>query len=148
MMELVLYTVQSWNPQTQVVLTKFDKYWKGWSPNQFSTVVLSIVSDATTREQMAQSSLTVDYLVPQADVANLNKSGSGVNMYIGPAYQNLIAFYNNAKPPLNNELVRQALSDAIPYQQIVNNVMQGFATQSAGPIPAGMWGHNRLTSPR
>ena len=91
---------------------------------------------------MAKSSLAIDYLVPEADVANLNKSGSGVNMYIGPAYQNLIAFYNNAKPPLNNELVRQALSYAVPYQQIVNNVMQGFATQSTGPIPAGMWGHN------
>jgi peptide/nickel transport system substrate-binding protein len=96
------YTVQSWNPQTQVVLTKFNDYWKGWSSNQFSTVVISIVSDSTTSEQMAQSSLAIDYLVPQADVARLNQSGSGVTMYIGPAFQNLIAFYNNAKPPLNN----------------------------------------------
>jgi peptide/nickel transport system substrate-binding protein len=135
------YIVKSWQPQTQVVLTKFDKYWRGWSSNQYSTAVIKIVADATTREQMVESESAIASLLPSADIANL-QSNSKVKVYIGPSYQNLIAQFNTAKPPLNNVLVRRALSYSIPYQQVVQNVMLGYATQSVGVVPKGMFGHN------
>ncbi|MEM3192790.1 MAG: ABC transporter substrate-binding protein, partial [Candidatus Parvarchaeota archaeon] len=37
---------------------------------------------------------------------------------------------------------REALSYAWPYQEIINTSLSGYATQSRGPIPVGMWGHD------
>jgi peptide/nickel transport system substrate-binding protein len=64
-----------------------------------------------------------------------------VKVYTSPQYQNLLGFFNNKKFPLNNTLVRQAISYAIPYDQIITGVLHGFGSQSIGPIPSGMPGH-------
>ena len=51
---------------------------------------------------------------------------------------NFTAFFNTLRPPLDNPLVRQALSYAIPYQDIVDVGQLGFATQARGPAPQGV----------
>ncbi|MBK8021173.1 MAG: hypothetical protein IPK19_06990 [Chloroflexi bacterium] len=43
--------------------------------------------------------------------------------------------------PFDNKLVRQAVSMAIPYDAIVENVVYGYGSQPTSPIPAGMEGH-------
>jgi len=53
---------------------------------------------------------------------------------------NLLGLINMEKEPTNNKLVRQALSYAFPYQQFIEVVMLGQATQAYGPVPAGVWG--------
>ena len=42
----------------------------------------------------------------------------------------MICLINTEKPPLDNKLVRQAISYAVPYDDIVNYVMSGYAEQS------------------
>lgn len=141
------YYVSSWSPQTEVVLKKFDNYWGGWNSSKFSEAIIQIVSNSATREQMVTSSgsTVVTSYVPYTDIAGL-QNNSNVKVYVSHSYQNLIAFYNNLTFPTNNTLVREALSYAWPYQSIINSTLMGFATQSRGPIPVGMWGHdNNLT---
>ena len=58
-----------------------------------------------------------------------------------PSFQNLIVFSNTEKAPLDNKLVRQALSYAFPYGDVVEYAMGGYAVQGKGPIPVGHWGH-------
>lgn len=141
------YYVSSWNPQTEVILQKFNNYYGGWNTSKFSEAIIQIVSNAATREQMvttAGSDVVTSY-IPYSDIPGL-MNDSTVHVSIGPSYQNLIAFYNNLTFPTNNSLVRQALSYAWPYQEIIQNALSGYATQSRGPIPVGMWGHdNNLT---
>jgi len=50
---------------------------------------------------------------------------------------------NTVKPPLDNKLVRQALSYSFPYEQFIQGVMGERATQSYGPVPVGMWGQSK-----
>jgi peptide/nickel transport system substrate-binding protein len=50
-----------------------------------------------------------------------------------------VGFFNTLRPPLDNKLVRQALSYAIPYDDIIAIGAQGYGTQSRGPVPAGVW---------
>jgi peptide/nickel transport system substrate-binding protein len=51
-------------------------------------------------------------------------------------------FFNTGKEPLNNKLVRQALSYAFPYQDVVSYCLEGYGRQGRGPIPYGLWGHS------
>jgi peptide/nickel transport system substrate-binding protein len=44
--------------------------------------------------------------------------------------------------PYRLKNVRKALSHALDYQAVIDNVAQGFGTQGQGPVPKGMFGHN------
>src|SRR4029077_8585447 len=44
----------------------------------------------------------------------------------------------NDKPPFNNEKFREALSYAVPYQQILSNVIFGYGTLYYGAYPPAM----------
>jgi peptide/nickel transport system substrate-binding protein len=48
---------------------------------------------------------------------------------------------NAAKEPLNNQLVRQALAWATPYEQIYKAVYSGYMVPNYGPIPIGWLGY-------
>ena len=63
-------------------------------------------------------------------------------MQINPSYENLFFTINTQKGPLKDKLVRQAISYAFPYDDVINSVMGGYATQADGPVPAGLWGHS------
>jgi peptide/nickel transport system substrate-binding protein len=54
----------------------------------------------------------------------------------------MLGLINTQKPPLDDPLVRQALSYSFPYQQMIEGVMGDRATQAHGPVPAGIWGHS------
>jgi peptide/nickel transport system substrate-binding protein len=48
---------------------------------------------------------------------------------------------NNAVAPFDNELVRQAVSMAIPYDAIIDNVILGYGQQPRSPVSVGMEGY-------
>jgi peptide/nickel transport system substrate-binding protein len=50
-------------------------------------------------------------------------------------------FFNTLKYPLNITKVRQALSYAVPYQDIIA-ALNGYARQARGPVPYGLWPHS------
>ena len=135
------YTVTKWDPQNEVDLQKFPGYWGGWSSDQFDVAVFKIVRDETVQEQMIKSGeIQIAQQVPFADIPSL-QNDSQVKVYMNPQYQNLFGLLNNKKFPFNNTLIRQAVSYAIPYQQIVTSVLHGYGSQAVGPIPRGMPGH-------
>jgi peptide/nickel transport system substrate-binding protein len=43
--------------------------------------------------------------------------------------------------PLDDARVRQAISMAIPYDAIIENLIYGYGSQPTSPLPAGMEGH-------
>jgi peptide/nickel transport system substrate-binding protein len=61
----------------------------------------------------------------------------GVNVISEPTRNQIIMGLNNSTPPFDNKLVRQALSYAVPYDSIIEDVYGGQAQLSKGPIPVG-----------
>jgi peptide/nickel transport system substrate-binding protein len=53
---------------------------------------------------------------------------------------NAIAFYNVKKALLDNKLVREAISLAIPYEENIK-LNEGSVTSSSGSITKGLWGY-------
>ena len=136
------YVIEKWDKELdQVTLAKFEDYWGGWAGKHFDKVVIKSVPEwATARLQLEAGDADIVDRLPYEDIEALEKV-QGIEIVRTPAYQNMFGFFNTKKPPLDNKLVRQAISHAVPYQDIVNYVMRGNARQSKGPVPYGMWGH-------
>ncbi|MGC8911341.1 MAG: ABC transporter substrate-binding protein [Nitrososphaeria archaeon] len=135
------FTIESYEAGFQIVLKRFDKYWRGWSGNHIEKVLIKTVRDPTARLQAIKAGeadftvdLPVDYLPELKDNPN-------VKVLAVPSYRNLLGMINTKRAPTDNVLVRQALAYAFPYDAVVKNVMQNYAAQSKGPIPIGMIGY-------
>ncbi len=135
------YKVQSTKRGEEVVLTRFAEYWRGWEGNHFDKVIIKKVPETASRRQLVEkgeADVTIE--LPYEDVEAL-KNNPNVEVLTAPAFQNLFFCLNTEKAPLNNKLVRQALSYAFPYDDVVKYAMGNYATQARGPIPHGHWGH-------
>ncbi len=48
------YMLESYTPDQEIVFTKNPDYWGGWQPGQFDKVVVEIVGEAVTQQQMLE----------------------------------------------------------------------------------------------
>lgn len=133
------YVIESYKPDQEIVFKKFADYWGGWQPNQYDTVLVSIVPEATTQQQMFEAG-DVDLVtrIPQENYASF-KNNPKYTYLEEPSFYNYVGFFNTTKKPLDDVKVRQALSYAIPYDDIIKIGAKGLGTQSRGPVPAGVW---------
>lgn len=79
--------------------------------------------------------------LPAEDLASL-KDNSNVIVKILPSFENMMLFFNTENEILSNKTVRQALSYAFPYDDVIKYAFGDLAKRATGPIPAGMWGHS------
>jgi len=135
------YTIESYERGSRLVMTRFEEYWGGWKPGQFEKIVFEISQDSVVLQQKIESGVAdFTYGVPPDNIPTLEKNTDLV-VYTNPSFQNLVGLLNTKKPPLDNKLVRQALSYSFPYEQFIQGVMGSRATQARGVVPKGMWGH-------
>lgn len=136
------YMLKSWSSGKPLVLTKFQGYWGGWSGSHYDNVVFETISDPNTMAQKLKSGqLTYAAELPVQQLDAL-KSSPNVKIVETPSFQNLIGFFNTQDTKLKDPKVREALTDAFPYSQVIQNVMHNEATQGQGPVPKGLWGHD------
>jgi len=135
------YMLQSYQPGEQVVLTQFPEYWGGWEGEHYEKAVIRAVSEAATKRQLVtKGDVDITMELPAEDLEAL-KSDPNVEVLAAPSFQNLFLMMNTQVEPMDNVLVRQAMSYAFPYDDIIDFALGGLATQGRGPVPIGMWGH-------
>ncbi|MGZ9222153.1 MAG: ABC transporter substrate-binding protein, partial [Anaerolineales bacterium] len=133
------YMVESYTPDAEIVFTQNLDYWGGWQEGQYEKVVVSIVPEATTRQQMLEGgSVDLAAALPAENLATF-ENDPNYTVYKEPSFFNYLGFFNTLKPPLDNVKVRQALSYAIPYDDIIAIAAKGLGTQSHGPVPGGVF---------
>ena len=133
------FTIESYIPDQEIVLTRFDDYWGGWQDGQFDKVLIKIVPEAVTQQQMLEGG-EVDLVtrIPQENYDDF-RNKPDYDVIVEPSFFNYVGFFNTLRAPLDNTKVRQALSYAIPYDDIIKIGAYGLGTQSRGPVPAGVW---------
>ncbi len=134
------YTIESYTPDKEVLLTKFDAYWGGWTDtNHYDKVLISITPEAAVQQQMLDGGdVDIALALPLENIAQY-KTNPDYTYIEEPSFFNYVGYFNTQKAPLDDVLVRQALSYAIPYEDIITIGAQGFGTQSRGPVPAGVF---------
>ncbi|MFP4052155.1 MAG: ABC transporter substrate-binding protein [Thermoplasmata archaeon] len=139
------YTIDSYTQGEKLVLKKFDDYWQGWdsNKNKFDQVVIRNIPEATTaRQELEGGNVHVVERLPYEQLQEAKKKDN-VELKETPSFQNMIGFFNTEKKPFDDIKFRKAVSYAVPYQDIVDEVYHGNARQGRGPIPYGMWSHSQ-----
>jgi peptide/nickel transport system substrate-binding protein len=139
------YMLESYTPDKEILLTRFDGYWGGWDDvKHYDKVLVTITPEAVQQQQMLEGGeVDLALSIPLENIGDF-KDKPGYNFYEEPSFFNYVGYFNTLRAPLDNQLVRQALSYAIPYDDIIAIGAQGYATQSRGPVPAGVfpWSEN------
>ncbi|HPP62609.1 MAG TPA: ABC transporter substrate-binding protein [Anaerolineales bacterium] len=133
------YMIESYTPDAEIVFTRFDDYWGGWQPNQYEKVLTLIVPESTTQQQMLEGGEVDLVTVIPSESVEAFRNNPDYTVLEEPSFFNYVGFFNTVKKPLDNVKVRQALSYAIPYDDIIKIAVKGLGTQSRGPVPAGVW---------
>ncbi len=132
------YTVESYTPDKEVVLKAYDGHW-GTEKPAYKRVIVSLTADASTQQQQLTSGeVDLALSIPLENVGQLADSGD-FELRDYPAPFSYVGFFNTTRPPLDDPKVRQALSYAMPYQDIIEVGAQGYGTQSRGPVPDGIF---------
>jgi peptide/nickel transport system substrate-binding protein len=136
------WMLESYAPNEETVLVRNPDYWGGWKDDQFSKVVLRFVDDASTQRQMLEAGeVDVADVLPRDGVPSM-QDNPDVKILIVPSVQNYVIQYNCDRKPLDDKRVRQALSYAMPYDDIIELGANGYAEQARGPMPASLYPHD------
>jgi peptide/nickel transport system substrate-binding protein len=136
------YTVTSWQPNNHLTLTEFPGYWGGWSGKHVKTFQFKEVPDSNTQlldVEKGNAEFANAVSITNAVKARSNKN---VQVLMGPGSPFYLMFDTN-RAPLNNVNVRHALSLAVPYSEIIKQIMYGTATKMNGPVPSWMTGADK-----
>ena len=118
-----------------IVLEKNEDYWG--EPARTERIIYSYIPDATTRLQALQSG-EIDAI---ADVGCIQPSQAEI--ILGDETLMLLTqevltthylFFNNDKPPFDNQMLRQAVSLALNREQIVEETVYGYGVPGASMI--------------
>lgn len=135
------FTIRSYKPGVQTILQRNVDYWGDAPDGAIDIAVIDNVEDPVLREQRLLGGKSDWSEGLETDNLEQIDASEDVRVARFNAFQNFFGMYNTAKPPLDNLKVRQALSYAFPYDQLVNNIMSGQVSQARGIVPAGMPGH-------
>ena len=137
------YMLESSKPDEEIVLKKFDGYWGGWNKPHFDRIVVKIVKEAAVQEQMIDSGVAdLGNRIP-IESSRIFDQKQCCSRLVGPSYLNYALHLNTQKAPFDNKKIRQAVSYAMPYKDMVEVGLGGLGRQSVGPVPYEQYGHDK-----
>lgn len=126
-----------------VVLKAYDGYRGGWQDNQFKNVLIKETAESSARRQLletGEAQITVD--LAATDIKAMREETDLMTMLDTSTYTNTILFLNHDTEPCNNADFRRGLAYAFPYQETINDVIEGNAEEPSGLVTRGLWGHD------
>ena len=129
------YKLVSWIPDQEVIFEARDNYWG--EPAAYDRVVWKIIPSPSSQVQLLQSG-DIDLAVGLGTEEFSELDGSeGVKVVRAPSKNMAYVGMNNSIAPFDDVTVRQAVSYAIDYDGILENVYNGDARRLYGAIPNG-----------
>jgi len=123
------FVLKTWLPQQYIQVVKNPKYWDKENVNLDEVYYYASDDDNTMYNMYLKGEIDWLYTVPQDQIESAQLRA---DYQVAPQLSSYYYVYNVNEPPLDNILVRKALSRAIDKKALVEQIT------SAGEIPA--WG--------
>ena len=106
--------------------------------NHFDSVIIKVVSEASTRLQMIEGGV-VDYalLIPVQLLERLDSNPS-ISISYRPSWINHFYLLNTKKHPTDDIWVRRAIAASMDREAIAKYVYRDSGTEAAGIVPKNM----------
>jgi peptide/nickel transport system substrate-binding protein len=125
------YKLEKLDPGKEVVWVADESH---FSPPKIKRIIFREVPDSSVRASLlARGEVDVAQFLTPREYQSL-ATNKGVHVWNFKGYSILQSPLNPAFPPLDNRKVRQALSYAVPYDDIVKGVYLGYARPANGPV--------------
>ena len=136
------YKLDSWKTGQGVKMVPNPDYWDTSlpTPKVTSLTVIGIPDDATLTAGLTSGAINGSYGTGISTLGQLEKSSS-VSVYQGAPYATAAMVVSATKGPLANVAGRQALSEAIDRQGIIDTVYQGAGSIPHAAAASGTWGY-------
>lgn len=129
------FKIESWTPDQEVVFRAVPDYWRGKS--KIDKLVWKIVPSPATRVTLLMNGAVDVVEGLTTEELNALKDKPGVKILTVPSKNMAYLGMNNNIEPFKDQKVRQAVSYAIDYQDIIDSVYNGEAQRLKSPLPSG-----------
>jgi peptide/nickel transport system substrate-binding protein len=134
------YSIAEWDAGVEYVFEPNPNYWRGADFFQNGGAIFRVVPEAVTREQLLRAGdVDVAMNLPYSNLTEL-EADPDVNIHAVPTTRIYHLAMNVNTPPFDDVRVRQAISYAVPYEAIIENVIFGYGQQPTSPVSVGMEG--------
>jgi peptide/nickel transport system substrate-binding protein len=137
------FRVTSWTRGQEVQLAANPNYWLSGAPKVSSATFRFITEVSTRAAGLRTGEIDIIDRIP-ADMVSTLMGSPGVQVLTRPAVETQQWVFQLTNPPLDNVMVRKAISMAIDRDTIVNEFHLGYAQTAVSPIPPGLIGHTNL----
>jgi peptide/nickel transport system substrate-binding protein len=129
------FRLESWEPGNQWVLVPNENYY-GEKP-KLKRIIFKVIPDPSSRlAQLQSGAVDIAYEISTTDIKAL-EGDPNITIYRNTSRFVVFLGMNSKTPPFDNVKVRQAISYAVPYDTILNDVLNGYGIQLTSPIPNG-----------
>lgn len=134
------FVLKEHRPGQLVALERNPGYW-GEAP-ALAQVLFRIVKDDGARMiEVESGNVDVAVRVPPTEASRLHAHPQ-VDVVYTPSLRMLFLFFNNARPPFDDQRVRQAFNYAIDKEAIVHYVLNDAGQVLDAPVPPAVFGHS------
>ena len=136
------YKLDSWKTGQGVKMVPNPDYWDTSlpTPKVTSVTVIGTPDDATLTAGLSSGAINGSYGTGISTLGQMEKSSS-VSVYQGAPYATAAMVVSATKGPLADVAGRQALSEAIDRQGIIDTVYQGAGSIPHAAAASGTWGY-------
>jgi len=136
------FKLTEWKSGDKIVMEKNTGYFDG-AP-QIGQLVWKIVPEDSARTMLIESGQAdVVLRVPVADLERL-RAKPDVSLLEGPTVMTMYVALNNARGPLKDVRVRQAINYAVDKESLAKNIVGGLGIVADAPISQSTWGYAKI----
>ncbi len=128
------YEIAEWVPGQYMELSRSDLTVYG-PEAEMDTVRLQVIPDQSQRLLALKSGEIDIALEMPPDLLAEAAEDPELKVYSLPSSSLTYLTMHNEMAPLDNPVVREAISLAVPYEALVSTVMQGYGKRAGSPIP-------------
>lgn len=139
------YKLGEWVKADHITLVRNENYMG--TPPALDTVTFRFITDGTAAASaLLAGDLDVFSAFPAPELLSQFQSNPEFAVIVGSTQGETIVGLNNARPPLDNVKVREAIAHAIDRQSIIDGAQFGFGTPIGSFFPPGDPAHVDLTA--